>query len=136
MLPHTPMKGPWLQVAAWEQTGELVWAWVAVMPPFPITILPMQGLMDGCGRQSWQSNWVPAGGEVVQLFAMFRGMEAWHLAAWAVDPTREELKLVTTGAIPVLSSMVYWCLLRLGEGGGEGGGTVCGHQHRWWGGER
>lgn len=45
--PHPPHKAPGSRYTAWEWVGELACAWVAVVPPFPSTHLPVQMGMTG-----------------------------------------------------------------------------------------
>lgn len=74
---------------------------VATAPPFPLDLPLCVGLLDVCGMYSWQSDFmVPSWDDVVWLPAVSQGMEAWCLPTQAVALSREELQLLTAGAMP------------------------------------
>lgn len=74
-----------------------------LLPPSP-GLLP--GAYQGCVRHPWWPKFVPTGGDKVQLLPVFRGAGAWLLAAWAVAPSEDELKIIipVAGIILRLSS--------------------------------
>lgn len=80
---------------------------IATSPPPALTLLPLQGLLDGHGRYSWQPKSFPADRKEVKFLPVSQGLEAQCLAAWAVVLFGEELELITeTGATPKLYAWV------------------------------